>query len=321
LDDAVLFRTLAGRTTQAEQKAVDAWRRAFPEHEARYQELRKLLALAAHADEGRETAPPPGFNAEEIVRRARLLRVERERAWRLTAAWTASVAAMLMLAVLLWRLREPGPQPRSGYLHAIVTGPTDMVTVSLADGSVVRLAPRSRLQTDDDDVHQLTLDGHAYFAVAKQKSGPLLIRTPAGNVQVVGTRFDLEASSDQLRLVVVEGRVLLSAHGAVSAVSAGELGRVREGVPAPVVELPRTLPRLDWLGNFLAFESTPVREAANDIAREFGVRVVIADSALGERTVTGWFAGSTLKDVLDVVCVVANAQCTESSGVVTMRPR
>lgn len=319
MDDEVLFRCLEHKATAAEERAIVAWRRESPANEAHFQQLERLLAITADADEGRLSGTRR-LEAAEVLRRASTRGAQRSsNPWRSIAAIAA--AAVVLLAVALWRevgQRATSMPPR---FREIVTGPNDEVTVSLADGSIVRLAPNSRFQTDSANAHELVLDGHAYFAVAKQKHGPLFIRTPGGVVQVVGTRFDLQSTGDQLRLIVVEGLVVLSAHGQVSRVSAGELARVREGVPGPVVEVPKTLPPLDWLGNFLAFQDTPVRDAARDIEREFNVRVQIADSALGARTVTGWFAGWKLDDLLDVICVVANAECTQSGGVVIMRPR
>ena len=317
MDDEVLFRYLRHKTTESEERDVVAWRRLSPDNEARLQQLSRLLAVTADSDE-RRMAGARQLEAADILRRSEARATRRSRnPWRLAAGICA--AAVLLLALGLWRELCRQPSLASPRFREIVTGPNDEVTVTLADGSVVRLAPNSRLQTDSANSHDLVLEGHAYFAVAKQKHGPLFIRTAAGVVQVVGTRFDLQSTGDQLRLIVVEGVVLLSAHGSVSRLSAGELARVREGVPGPVVEMPRTLPPLDWLGNFLAFQDTPVRDAARDIEREFNVRVQIADSALGARTVTGWFAGWKLHDLLDVICVVANAECTESGGVVIMR--
>jgi len=165
------------------------------------------------------------------------------------------------------------------------------------------------------------LDGHAYFAVATQKQGPLTIRTPAGDVKVVGTRFDLEASGAGLRLMVVEGRVLLSNGGPETAVNAGEQARIVEGMSLPVVAVPAENIRLDWLGDFLAFQDTPLRDAVREIERQFQVRFDIADSLLALQTITGWFSGWPLEQVVDVVCAVTNAQCAVETGVVTMQPR
>jgi ferric-dicitrate binding protein FerR (iron transport regulator) len=65
-----------------------------------------------------------------------------------------------------------------------------------------------------------------------------------------------------------------------------------------------------WVGNFLVFQDTPLREVAKEVERRFGVPVVIRDSALAERTVTAWFADRTLEEVLRVVCAASLTRCT-----------
>jgi transmembrane sensor len=142
-----------------------------------------------------------------------------------------------------------------------------------------------------------------------------------GDVTGVGTRFDLEASGAQLRLMVVEGRVLLSNGGPETPVNGGQQARIVEGMSLPVVAVRPEDIRLDWLGNFLAFQDTPLREAVREIERQFRVRFDITDSLLASQTVTGWFSGWPLDQVVDVVCTVTNAQCTATTGLVTMRPR
>ncbi len=124
--------------------------------------------------------------------------------------------------------------------------------------------------------------------------------------------------------MVVEGLVALNAPGYAGAptpVTTGEMTRVIDGTTLPVTKLPDVLPNVEWVGNFLAFTETPLREAAADIARRYDVRITIADGGLGSRTVTAWFADRRLDEVLRVVCAATLAMCTSQDGVVTMTPQ
>ena len=75
------------------------------------------------------------------------------------------------------------------------------------------------------------------------------------------------------------------------------------------------------MGAFLAFQDTPIAEAAREIERKLGVRIAIGDSALARRTVTVWFSESPAAEVLEVVCAAAHADCSSAGGVVTMKSR
>jgi ferric-dicitrate binding protein FerR (iron transport regulator) len=77
----------------------------------------------------------------------------------------------------------------------------------------------------------------------------------------------------------------------------------------------------DWVGKFLAFQSTPMREVAREIEETYGVRVVIEDSVLANRTVFGTFTDRDARYVIDAVCSVVNAMCVNRPGEVVMTGR
>ena len=197
-----------------------------------------------------------------------------------------------------------------------------MTTVQLGDGSVVRLAPSSRLRvTASDSAREVTLDGRAFFVVAKMAARPFVVHTTAGNARVLGTRFELSTHDRDLNLVVVEGRVALSSGTGSVEVGAGERSGVRDRqtlAPTPVANADRME---QWVGKFLVFQSTLVRDAAREVERMYGVRVVIADSIIGRRTVTATFTDQAATQVLDVICSVVNAQCESKLGEVVMSRR
>jgi transmembrane sensor len=199
-----------------------------------------------------------------------------------------------------------------------VTGTSEMSTVHLRDGSVVRLAPRTRLTvTGPANQREVALDGRAYFAVAKDKGGrPFRIHTSAAEVNVLGTRFDLKAEGDDLQLVVIEGRVALFTPGSDRVVAGGEMTRVAGGNALPVTKVPDAARLVNWVGNFLAFQDTPLREVAAEIERRFGTRIRIPDPALGDRTITAWFADRTVAEVLRIVCAAALAECVTDGDTV-----
>src|SRR5207249_3180081 len=150
------------------------------------------------------------------------------------------------------RHTPPAPVGTSEFgVDQFVTGTNEMSTVHLRDGSVVRLAPRTRLTvTGREGQRQVTLDGRAYFAVAKDSSSPFRIRTSAGDVTVLGTRFDLEVERDDLRLLVIEGRVALSTPAGERVMTRGEMTRVAGGNALPVTKVPDVNRLVDWVGNF-----------------------------------------------------------------------
>lgn len=271
------------------------------------------------------TNPPP---ADAVIARAtargtggdappaRAPRLRPFRRWLLAAA--AILAVGLPGGLFLARTAAA---PDAGFgAESFVTGPEETATLTLRDGTVVKLATSSRLELEPSRTERLVaLDGQAYFAVA-HRNQPFVIRTRTGDIRVLGTRFDLAARDDDLQLVVVEGRVAVSARGLETEVRASQMGRVVNGTPLPVQDVADPHALTGWVGQFLAFQATPLADVAREIERHYDIRIRIANSALARRTITAWFSDWKLDDVMTVVCTIAEARCETNEGVITIEP-
>lgn len=327
--DELILVSLKGEATLAEERELLRWRRESDENERYYQEFARAWQLAEGGDELLFPGPVP--TAADVIRIAEAELDEAtssrpRRARNLVHGWgmrVAAAAAMVLLGFFAADLRTDEPPLDLGYgADEFVTGAGETATVSLRDGTVVRLAPESRLRlTGDMREREVHLAGRAYFAVAKREGKPFRVRSSAGEVTVLGTRFDLQTDREDLRLVVVEGRVAVAARGHETEVGAGEMSRVVEGTLLPVSRVPDVHTQIDWLGRFLAFQATPLADVARELELQYQVRVEITDPELAGRTITTWLADRSLEDVLRIVCAVALAECSAGDGVVTIQPQ
>ncbi|MCP4251092.1 MAG: hypothetical protein GY778_28985, partial [bacterium] len=147
---------------------------------------------------------------------------------------------------------------------------------------------------------------------------PFAVETPAGRAEVLGTRFEIRAAGDSLRLVVVEGRVGLSAAGRSVEAQAGELSLITGGAPSQP-EPVDVWALLDWSQGLLIFQATPLQQALEEVATRFGRRAVIEDSTAAQRTVTAWFEDEPLQEVVTTICQVVGARCTVGSRIEVAR--
>ena len=312
--DELIFRVVKGLASGKEVEALRAWRATSPENEEHYHQLVQVLAVTASAESpSRQRALP---RSVEIIGRAVLVPPTARSRWR-RLAWVAplSAAALMLIGFAGSRFLPARPLPVAFAADEFVTGPSDMATLRLNDGTIVRLAPRSRLRvTGGSGGREVSLDGHAYFAVAKARGTPFVVRTPAGNAQVLGTQFELNVSERTLRLVVVEGVVALSARRNTVAVGAGHMSRVVDGEARPVVSVADPAAAVRWTGKLLVFQERPLYQVVAEIQRQYGVRVQLADPSLANETVTAWFQDRSFEDVMKVICAVLNARCSITTG-------
>lgn len=303
--EEIIDREQRAEATPAELERLAEWRRASFANEREYRRLVRMLAALRGTAAVRRSAPP---SVVDVLARAQAPIVQRGAFARWTP-WLIGVAAAAGVVAGVALQRRASPVGSWG-LADVATGPAEMTTVELRDGSVVRLAPATRLRVSQSrGAREVTLDGRAYFVVAKMPGRPFVIHTSAGSARVLGTRFELATHDQDLKLIVVEGSVALTAGSSNVEVHAGEQSGVRDQralAPTPVEQADQIE---QWIGKFLVFQSTPIRDVAREIERMYGVHIIVADSIIGRRTVTATFTDQTVARVLDVVCSVANAQC------------
>ena len=346
LIDEMIDREQRGQATPAELRRIVEWRRASLANEHEYRRLVKLLSVAHSLPMGAASPRPtaaallararhPEERSDEgpLSKRGSSTALDGERSLaalgttpsRRWIPWMIPVAAAagLIAGFIVPRASAPNPAAAASLGVAdISTGAAEMTTVQLGDGSVVRLAPASHLRVaQSDSTREVTLDGRAFFVVAKMPDRPFVVHTPAGSARVLGTRFELATTDKDLRLVVVEGRVALTAGTNRVEVAGGEQSGVRNQqtlAPTPVADA-STMEQ--WVGKFLVFQSTPLRDAAREIERVYGARVSVADSVLARQTVQATFVDKPLAQLVDEVCTLVNARCETRGNEVVMSRR
>lgn len=197
------------------------------------------------------------------------------------AAVSGMAAALLALAVM-----APSTATRWGADH--VTGAGQEDTVTLADGSVVRLAPRTaikvRLDGDRRDVR--LLEGEAYFEVAPDAARPFHVDSGATRVTVLGTGFDVRRGEAGTDVAVRHGRVQVQRPGEDPALlTDGDWSRARPGGSENGAGPPRIVGA--WRHDRLAAVDQPVSEMLHDARRHHAGAILLTNRRLAARTVTG----------------------------------
>lgn len=322
--DELILRSMKGRTSEAEEARLRTWRQMSTHNEAYARDLATLLEVTETVVLDAETPRPPAV-AQLIARGTARSRIEARRSsrrgWGWTGGFAAAAAAVAVLLLGIHAYRQQAPQEFRFGAGEFVTGVAETATVVLADGTVVRLAPESRLRIPGTSgVRDVVLEGRAYFAVAKMDGYPFLVLTRAGAAEVLGTRFEVRTQGDDLRLVVLEGRVALGTGERRVEVQAGEMSLVSDGATTAPLRVEDVKPLVAWLERFIVFQGTPMRDVARELEQEYGVRVELTDDGLANQTITGWYADRTFEDVLTIVCGVLQADCSIREGVATIRP-
>ena len=323
--DELICRVLNRSASENEEARLLAWRQMSSENERYYRETVWLLEESRAADGSIEIDPPPLIE-DLLVPNSFRSAVDhwsrRSRRSGLLKGLAAAAAAVLIVVLTGRGASYSTIETQSAFgTGEIVTGKSESSTVRLGDGTVVRLAPESRLRLiGETGRREVWLEGRAYFAVARDESRPFRLRTHAGDAMVLGTRFDIAANEEDLRVIVVEGSVRLGRQGETVDIEASQMGRVGPSLSPVREEIDDEYIRreLRWVGNFIAFENTPLDRAARELSAHYGVPVEVLDSTLARETVWGIFAEESLEEVVAVICRAITAHCTVGPSRVTI---
>jgi transmembrane sensor len=174
-----------------------------------------------------------------------------------------------------------------------VTAQAELRQVTLEDGSVVELGPRTALDVRFAAGRRgVTLgEGEAFFEVAPDAARPFAIRAGDAEITVVGTAFNVRLSPAAMTVAVRHGTVEVRAPAGAAALRLGAGDRVRvDRAGGTVVQDRVAIDEIGvWRDRRLFVDGATVAEVAEEIGRYRPGCIVVSDSRLGSQRVTGLF--------------------------------
>lgn len=206
IDDLLLTEFLEGKLDETTNREIENW------YDASETNRRRLEALYFVLFAGERLRAAAEADTEGSLRRLRR-RIEQRRQrsgprWRqLVTRYAAVLVACALIAGMYVYQNRP-----DGRTCTVIAENSDC-SVTLPDGSEVRLARRSRMSypaSFDDRSRTVRLTGEAFFDIRNRGGKPFTVTTEHdAQVVVRGTRFNLKAYTDSsdIETVLVEGAV------------------------------------------------------------------------------------------------------------------
>ena len=310
LEAAMLWRQRidSGEWSVDEEAAFEVWLQADERHALAYEDIRELCGfIDEHA------ASPELIGARKSVlasvhRRARsrwtgpavVLRVPTRR------AIAAAIAASVVGSIGAWALVERG--------DVYQTGRGERRAIILDDGSVLSLDAMSKVAvryTKAD--RRLTLErGQARFDVAHDASRPFSVTAGDRQIIATGTAFNVDMLSPEVRVTLIEGRVIVLQQGrgglrpAPSGPKAVELrpGQslvAKDDGQAPKVASADLAQATAWQQGQLVFNDEPLGQAVERVNRYTSRKIAVADDTVGAIPVTGTFNAGDIDAFVEAV--------------------
>lgn len=223
--------------------------------------------------------------------------------------WAAIIVLPLLSALLVYLITS---DQLPGNNRVTITAPNgEKAIVTLADGSRVWINSGSSLTYGNDfnrHERKVSLDGEAYFEVAKDAQRPFIVHTREMNIQALGTVFNVSAYSDEnySSTVLVEGKIKVNAGGQVEILTENERAIVDKANHSLSTDRVYASDFTQWKDGNLYFENSSFDEIANTLSRVFNVEIRFASEKLRSIRFTGTLGNSSIRNALDILSLTSS---------------
>lgn len=202
--------------------------------------------------------------------------------------------------------------------------------VSLPDGSLVTLNANSSLKVpkhwSEKGSREIWLVGEAYFEVTKKLATgqKFVVHTTMADVEVLGTKFNVNTRREESYVVLEEGKVRLIMKESASTkenskkskpviveMKPGEVASI-ESAAGVVIEPAVTKEHhySGWVNNEFHFDHTSLLEISKTIEDTYGYKVVVDDPQLLKNEISGDLRAQSLSELVEVLKVAFNLDIT-----------
>ena len=311
--DELLPRYCEGQVTEEERLLVEAWMNESEENRRVAKQIHSLYLATdtIHVMKKVDTEKALSRVKGRITGRKKTMWWE----------WAQRAAAVLFIPLLVVQLVHywGGDEQELAQMLEVKTNPGMTTSLTLSDGTVVFLNSESRLTYPshfNGDTRNVTLQGEAYFEVAKNPEKRFIVSTShQSQIEVLGTHFNVEAYEDEpdVSTTLVEGQVCF--HFSDKDYLAKKVvmkpgQRLVYSSTNGDVQLYATscLSETAWKDGKIIFNNTPLDVALRMLEKRFNVTFKLKNARLKTNAFTGTFTEQRLERILEYFKISSKIQ-------------
>jgi transmembrane sensor len=183
--------------------------------------------------------------------------------------------------------------------------------VTLPDNSRVTLNAKSKLTYPNLFKYNrtLNLEGEAFFEV--QKGSTFSVKTNLGCVQVLGTKFNVNAYKDYFEVVCYEGKVRVESMGKIAVLTPSESIRFYNHTAENWADTAQTKP--SWISGESTFKNVPVKYVIDKIKNQYNIAIDFPKNKENIKF-TGTFTHKNIETALKSICIPLHLNFTHTNS-------
>ena len=228
--------------------------------------------------------------------------------------WTRVAAVLLLLLGIgygIGRWRDHSTQ-NIIVQNLLITAKGSKGQFTLPDGSVVWLNSESKLTYPNqfvDDKRCVTLEGEAYFEVAKDAKKPFVVQAGERDVEVVGTSFNLDSysSGEFIQTALLNGSVKISGKAIKEPVylKPNELFRYRKSDQVSSVEEAKVGLYADWIKDRLVFDNDNLSDILISMEGRYNMDIECPKPYAASTRLSFTIRQESIEEVLEAMSLIA----------------
>ncbi|MVZ65338.1 DUF4974 domain-containing protein [Sphingobacterium sp. DK4209] len=190
-------------------------------------------------------------------------------------------------------------------LNTLFTKRGETYRVKLPDGSIVWLNAESKIQYNAnfgmDNTRRISLEGEAYFEVAKDANRPFYVQLQNQEIKVLGTRFNVNSYTKEspIKTSLVEGKIRLNTASKSVEMTSGQQAILDQSGHLNIKQLGTDIDAsIAWTRNKFVFDNEDIENVMRIVARWYDVEVVYEGKITNEKFSGALSRFSNIEDVL-----------------------
>ena len=282
MDKDILYRFFEGHATVDEMKSVKEWAEASEENNRLFRRERKLfnaMVLVGHSKES-------GILTKENKKKNYFIRE------------FLKIASIIIITVgvtaALFSIGEDKDDVNIA-MQTITVPAGQRVNLDLPDGTNVWLNAGTKMQYPISFMQgkrEVILDGEAYFEVAHNEKSPFVVHTHALDVEVLGTKFNVEAYSKRkvFETSLIQGKVRVkSPDNEKVSVTLHPNYKTTLKSGKLVVSKIDDYNVYRWKEGLYCFKNKPFAEIMQDLERYYDLNIQLDKQGIAKVALTGKF--------------------------------
>ncbi len=199
-------------------------------------------------------------------------------------------------------------QAISAQYNSLIVPKASFYKMTLVDGTRVWVNALSQLKFPaqfSKTERRVFLEGEAYFEVVHNPDQPFVVESKGNEVKVLGTHFNVNSYSDQVRTTLAEGKVEVRRNNERVELSPGEyVWSSRDNLIKGEADLQRDL---SWHNNEFYFKKETIVDIAHQLSRWYDLDVKFRGNVQLDKVYTGSIERDVkLSQVLEMLSYVSN---------------